>query len=122
MRSKVFAVVVAAMAVIAIGVLPSVAAAESTVVSPLVQTDCPLGFVCAWTGPTFGGERSQWGQAETGCHEHTNRAFESIYNHTSVNVVALEWFGPGGGQFLTLHAGGAQKERGAPDTGAICVE
>jgi Peptidase inhibitor family I36 len=128
MRTKLLAAMATVMAIVGIGVMPSLAAAESLVepsgqtVEPRIREECPGGYVCAWTGPTFGGERRQWAGSEIGCHSHAFTGFESVYNHTgNKTVYALNWFPPPY-ETLTLGPGGYQGNRGAPWGGELCIQ
>lgn len=131
MRPKVLAVIATVIGVMGVAVLPSMASAESSVgpsgptvepsqtVVPLNRADCPSGYVCGWTGPTYGGERRQWAQGEVGCHTHEFTAFESIYDNTGVSVYAFGWYA--GGKTLVLNGGEYEGNRGAPWYGELCI-
>lgn len=98
MSTKILAIVATTMAVAGIGILPSMASAESLFeptieVSPQVKEDCPPGDVCVWEGPTFGGNRAFFAGSETGTHTLENITPHSAYNHTGNHTAVFpEWY------------------------------
>lgn len=105
MRTKVLMLVATTMAVVGIGVLPSLASAatpeeaataeagvqgEPFAVEPFVLSECPGSYICFWTGPTYGQSECRSGENcfsafhgyETGCHALANIDPQSMYNHT----------------------------------------
>lgn len=120
MRVKMLALLATAMAVIGIGVLPSLASAATqeaatqeaatpeagvgfqslpTKVQARVASECPASYICFWTGKTYGQAECKAGENcfsafhgyETGSHALANIDPQSMYNHTGEHYA---WFQP----------------------------
>jgi hypothetical protein len=52
------------------------------------REDCPLGKVCFWEGPTYGGNRAFF--ESTGCYSLGNINPRSAWNHTNSRIALLE--------------------------------
>lgn len=110
MRVKVLALLATSMAVIGIGVLPSLASAATpeagvgieslpAAVQPRVASECPASYICFWTGKTYGQAECRAGENcfsafhgyELGSHALSNIDPQSMYNHTGEHTA---WFQP----------------------------
>lgn len=120
MRAKLLTLLATAMAVVGLGVLPSLASAatpESTTPAAIqslpadqearVKSDCPASYICFWSGKTFGTAECQAGLNcfsafhgyEVGYHALENINPQSVYNHTGERLAwfSLNWLDPGFG-------------------------
>jgi hypothetical protein len=108
MRIKMLTLLATAMAVVGVGVLPSLASAATpeggagiqslpSGLEARVKSDCPASYVCFWSGKTFGTAECESGQNcysqfhgyEVGKHNLENINPQSMYNHTGEH---LAWF------------------------------
>jgi hypothetical protein len=106
MRTKVLTLVATALAVVGIGVLPSLASAAtpdanvqggSFAASPPVKSECGSGSVCFWSGKTWGRAECQSGQNcfsqfhanETGFHALANINPQSMWNNTTNRTAVI---------------------------------
>ena len=119
LRATLFAFVATAAAVLWLGVIPSMAAAETAEtappvaeqaptpgeagasistpsgaiagnLSPLALSECPAGGVCAWAEGEYRGKFSWWLGSQTGCHAHAdNTPLYSFWNRTQNYTVRL---------------------------------
>lgn len=82
------------------------------------KSECPSGYVCLWSGPTFGGERAFFPGGETGVHTLANIDPRSGWNHTGNKIVALT-----GGEFYSvLFEGDSFSGLSSGYTGHISIE
>jgi hypothetical protein len=112
MRTKVLTLMATAMAVVGIGVLPSLASAAAPEAAPpkaeagfqslpsAVQArvigECPASYICFWSGKTFGQAECQAGLNcfsafhgyEVGWHNLESINPQSMYNHTGEHIAA----------------------------------
>ena len=62
-----------------------------------VKSDCPAGYVCLWSGPTYGGQQAFFHGSELGVKGLANIDPRSGWNHTGNKIVALT-----GGEFYSV--------------------
>jgi hypothetical protein len=108
-RAKLLAFLTTGVAILSLGVVPSIASAETEeaptpieegavvppgasvgVISPQALGDCPARAMCAW-GDAHGGEYtpplSWWPEESVGCHSHAgNERLYAFYNLTDFRV------------------------------------
>jgi hypothetical protein len=107
MRVRVLTLLATVMAVVGVGVLPSLASAAtpegqasiqslSSNLEPQVKSDCPASYICFWSGKTFGTAECEAGQNcfsafhgyEVGWHNLESINPQSMYNHTGEHIAA----------------------------------
>lgn len=118
MKAKLSTVVAAAVMVVAIAVVPSMASAETALPSeaatPASLSECPSQTICLWATSNYSGEhRSFWSASQTGCHALSSINPESVYNNTNNRVAEL----PGWG----VIGEGVHTSRGNPFEGELCI-
>jgi hypothetical protein len=118
LRAKLFALAATAAAALWLGVIPSMASAETAEtappiagqatpseaeasvtiplgasagnLSPQALSECPSGGVCAWAEGEYRGKFSWWLGSQTGCHGHAdNTPLYSFWNRTQNYTVRL---------------------------------
>lgn len=113
MSVKRLSITAAVIAVAGVSVLPSTAMAN--------KSDCPGGYVCVWTGPTYGGTRSQWAGSETGTKTMASIDPRSAYNHTGNHTAVFPTWFEGCCPNLILSPGQSQGNRPSPYGGDLII-
>jgi hypothetical protein len=82
-----------------------------------VKSDCPFGYVCLWSGPTYGGSAAFFQGSELGVKSLANIDPRSAWNHTANKIVGVT-----GGSFESvLWEGGSFDNLSSGYTGHIVI-